>query len=263
LRSAGGFELERVLADAYPILQAIDPRDVRVVLDEMARAGEDLGPTINRSIVNGERVLDVQAAHDDDTRRFIEDLADLTEELATRAPDLVDGAEDLNVALPVLTEDPEALTALLSQLELTSAELADLFEANTAFIDSVYGDGQAILDVLYEHRSQIVPLVIGLRQYVEVVGGAARIPVGDGTVMAAVKGIIIGEPCEFIPCNTGGEPPPPPQAPVALPIPLPLPTDLVPVDGLAPEVLDVLDGEVSRGSDAVIDILTGLAGGPQ
>ena len=258
LRSAGGFELERVLSDAFPILEAIDPGDVAVLLDELSRAGDGLGETINRSIVNGERVLDVQANRDAETRQFLEDLAALADELATRVPDLVAGAEDLNVALPVLTENPEAFNALLVQLERTSGELADLFEANTAFIESVYTDGQAVLDVLFSRRDQVIPLVIGLRQYVEVVGGAARIPVGDGTLMAAVKGLTGGELCSFVVCGTGGSddgggggggsglPP----------LPLPLEAAALPAAGLD------LDGEVSSGTQAVVELLTGVVGGP-
>ena len=255
LRSAGGFELERVLADAFPILEAIDPDDVSILLDELSRAGDGLGETINRSIVNGEQVLDVQAARDAETRQFLEDLADLAGELAVRAPDLVAGAEDLNVALPVLTENPEAFTALLVELERTAGELADLLEANTAFIDSVYGDGQAVLDVLFSRRSQIIPLVIGLRQYVEVVSSVARIPVGDGTIMAAVKGLIAHEGCGlFVDCS---------DAPADPTLPLPI-TAAAPPVAIGPEaLLDVIDGEVSRGSQAVVDILAGILEGPR
>lgn len=259
LRSAGGFELERVLADVYPILEAIEPRDVLVVLDELARAGDGLGETINRSIVNGQRVLDVQASRDAELRRFLEDFALLSGELADRAPDVVAGARDLNVALPALTDDPAAFERLLVELGRTSGELADLLEDNAAFIESVYGDGQAVLDVLHSRRDQVIPLVIGIRQYVEVVGGAARIPVGDGTVMAAVKGIMVGEPCGLLPCDTGpaargapGTPAPPAPVP-GLPL----------LDDVRGAVDGVVDGEVSSGTQAVIDILTGLQGGPR
>jgi phospholipid/cholesterol/gamma-HCH transport system substrate-binding protein len=269
LRSTGGFELEQVLADAYPILQAIEPNDVMTVLDELARAGDGLGETINRSIVNGEQVLDVQAARDAETRQFLEDLALLTGELAVRAPDVIAGAEDLNVALPALTDDPAAFNALLRQLQSTSGTLADLLEANTSFIDSVYGDGQAVLDVLYAQRNQVVPLVVGLRQYVQVVGGAARIEVGDGTVMAAVKGIIVGEACGFIACDTGlidraaAEPVPlPPEVPLVDGA-LPLDPVVEVLDGVLGEVDGALDGEGSRGTDAVVEIVTGVLGGPR
>jgi hypothetical protein len=63
LRSAGGFELEQVLADAYPILQAIDPQDVRIVLEravpskalhqEPQRCSRDRSPNITAGIHDG------------------------------------------------------------------------------------------------------------------------------------------------------------------------------------------------------------------
>ena len=254
LRSAGGFELERVLADAFPILEAIDPDDVSILLDELSRAGDGLGETINRSIVNGERVLDVQAARDAETRQFLEDLAELSGELAVRAPDLIAGAEDLNVALPVLIDNPEAFRRLLAELERTSGELADLLEANTAFIDSVYTDGQAVLDVLFSRRDQVIPLVVGIRQYLEIVSSVARIPVGDGTVMGAVKGLVGTEPCGvFVNCA---------DAPTDPPIPLPVTASSPPPAPGVASALGALDGEVSRGTQAVIDMLTGVIGGP-
>lgn len=267
LRSAGGFELEEVLNDVYPILEAIDPGDVRVVLDEFAIAGDGLGETINRSIVNGERVTDVQVARDAEMREFLDDLASLTGELADRAPDLVTGAANLNEALPVLTEDPAALTALLQSLERTSSEVADLLEANADFIEIAYTDGQRVLDLLYGRRTQVVPLLTGMRTYMEVLSSVARIPVGDGTVMAAVKGIMGGELCNVIPC-AGGVPAsaPPAPAPTPLPVPLPpLPTIPLPqLPGLPSGPIDLngligaIDGEVSRGGDAVRDLLTGI-----
>nr|MDQ3294942.1 MCE family protein [Actinomycetota bacterium] len=196
--AVGGVELERVLAGLYPILQAVDPAEVATILDTLAAAGDGLGETINRSIVNGDAVLAVTAARDAETRQFLEALALLSDELSGRAPDLIAGAADLNVALPVLTENRESFTALLVQLERVSSDLADVLEGNTEFIDSVYSDGQATLDVLYDRRFEVIPLVTGLRQYVQTLAEVARIPVGDGTVMAAVKAILGGDVCGLL-----------------------------------------------------------------
>src|SRR5206468_2786268 len=100
--TVGGFELERVLADAYPILKAIKPEDLLVVLDTLAQAAQGEGPAINRQIGNFQKVAD--------------------------------------------------------------------------------------------HRAQIGPLVIGLREYFEIQAEAVRIPFGDGTMLAAIK-LVFGEDC--------------------------------------------------------------------
>ena len=81
--------------------------------------------------------------------------------------------------------------------------MADLLLGNKDFVDASLGDGSRTLNVLYGQRSQVVPLVIGLRQYLQTLTEVVRIPVGDGTLMAAVKGILGGEICALIPCQTG------------------------------------------------------------
>ena len=188
-----GVELERVLADAYPILQAIDPDDLGTVLGELATAADGLGEAINRSLVNGAELLDVQAANDANTRQFLEDLA-APHRRAGRPrprPHRRRARPQRRPARAQPQRRPPS-TACSCELERLSNDASDLLEANTDFIDAVYTDGQATLDTLFANRSQLIPLVIGLRQFAETVGSAARIPVGDGTLMAAVKGFLGG-----------------------------------------------------------------------
>lgn len=231
----GGFELERVLSDAYPILEAIDPAELSVVLGELADGGRDLGPTINKSIVDGSKVLDVWADHDADTRQALTDLALISEELDKRAGDLVAGARSLHSALPTLLEREDELTTLLEQTSRLSADVADVLESNRHFLRAGAVDGSRGLQALYEERGRIRPLVVGLRQYVQTIAESISIPLGDGTKMARVRGILGGEPCGegqgescFVPGGPNG-----PQPPVPIPtLPgVPLPPLPVPVEG--------------------------------
>lgn len=259
-------ELETVLAAAYPILEAIDPDDLQTILNELATAADGMGEAINRSIVNNATLLEVQASNDAETRRFLEALAQLSGELAARSDDFIAGARDLNVALPVLNARATQFETLLVELERLSLEAADLLEDNAAFIDAVYTDGQATLDTLFANRSQLIPLVIGLRQFTETLGSTSRIPLGDGTFMTAVKGLLGGEACLLLPCPGGGVPAAattgaPPVAP-----PVPAPVTEAPPLGLPlleplQDVLGILDGHVSTGTQAVLDLLLGLVGG--
>jgi ABC-type transporter Mla subunit MlaD len=200
--TTGGFELERVLADAYPLLQQIHPDELMVVIHNLADAGNGLGPNINRQIVNSQKVLDVNAAHDADTRLFLADLAKLADQLGVRADDLVATANDLNIALPTLNSRADKLNALLGQTARLSNDLADLLRNNKAFIDKSFAGGQEVLDVLFEHRNDIVPLVVGLREYLQTLTEITRLDAGDGTLMAAVKAITAGDACKIFTCNT-------------------------------------------------------------
>jgi phospholipid/cholesterol/gamma-HCH transport system substrate-binding protein len=191
----GGFELERVLSDAYPILQAIDPAELSVVVGELAEGGRGLGPNISRSIESFRALADVYARHDADTRRFLDDFAALAGELERRADDLVSGAEHLHEALPVLVDQRDELTTVLDQAARLSGDLADVLEHNRGFLRKSAVMGADAMQVLYDQRSQIGPLITGLRQYVQTIAEATGVDLGDGTLMARVRAILGGDPC--------------------------------------------------------------------
>ena len=199
----GGFELERVLSDLYPILEAVNPADVAVVLDTLAQGGAGLGPEVNRAIANFSQVADVQANRSRETDQFLADLALLSEELARRADDLVAGARDLNVALPNLNEHDDDVAVLLDQLSRLSGDVADILEDNRPLMEKAVTKGGKALQVIHDNRNEIPPLVVGLRQFVQTLAEVGRIPFGDGTNLAAVK-FIVGEDCpNGRPCSSG------------------------------------------------------------
>lgn len=242
----GGFELERVLAEAYPVLEAIDPVELAVVVDELATAGAGLGETINRSIINGATLAELQAGNDAEIRQFLGDLALLSEELDAVAPDLVAGARDLNVALPSLNARSDQLNSALVQLARLSSDVADLLENNEAFTTNALTNGSKSLQVLFDRRGQIQPLLLGVRQYTQTLAQAIRIEVGDGTMMAAVKNLVsVGE-------ILGGseEPAAPelPELPLDIPLDNPLALDDLP---LVPEVGEALEPT----TDPLLDLL--------
>ncbi len=196
----GGFELEEVLVDTYPILQRIDPGELMTVISELAEGGRGLGETVNRSIVNGAIVSELFAENSDLTAEFLEDFAQLSDQLGDSADDLLGLADSANAALPVLNDGEAELITILQQAGRLSNDVADLLLGNKPFVDASLGDGSRTLQVLYDQRSRVVPLVIGLRQYVQTLTEVVRIPVGDGTLMGAVKGILGGEICAVVPC---------------------------------------------------------------
>ena len=203
----GGFELERVLADAFPILKAIDPAELTVVIDTLAGGARGEGEAINRQIRNWAAVSRVNAQHDADTRQFLDDLALLTDELARRAPDVVAGAKDLNEVLPVLNERGDELATFLDQASRLSADLADVLEANRPFLEKNITEGGKTLQVLFDQRERLPGVLTGLRQFLQVLSEAAGFPQPDGTKLARVKFVAGGgSPCGRTPegCPAAG-----------------------------------------------------------
>jgi phospholipid/cholesterol/gamma-HCH transport system substrate-binding protein len=221
----GGFELEQVLAETYPLLKAIDPAELTTVLGELAAAGDGMGEEINRTLVNGEKLSQVFADNAANTEQFLGDLALLSDELADQAETILEIADSANTALPTLNENEEDLVDLLQQAGRLSNDVADLLESNQPFVESVMVEGSRTLQLLYDQRSQVIPLVVGLRQYVQTLSSVIRIDVGDGTLMAAVKGLLGTQVCDALPCagtNAAATPPPGVTPPVLPPIDVPI-----------------------------------------
>jgi phospholipid/cholesterol/gamma-HCH transport system substrate-binding protein len=208
-QTTGGFELEQVLTDVYPILKAIRPEDITTLLDTLAQSGQGLGPEINREIVAFQQISDVSVAHDADTREFLDDLAKLSDSLANSAPNLVAGAKDLNVALPDLNSQAGNLTTVLDQLSRLSSDAADILEANKGFLNKAATEGGKTIQLLYDNRNQLPPVINGLRQFFQVLGEAAGTlpdPSSPGTTLATIKFIVGGGSL----CGGGHDPQHPP-----------------------------------------------------
>jgi phospholipid/cholesterol/gamma-HCH transport system substrate-binding protein len=205
-QTEGGFELEAVLNDLYPVLKAIDPDELFTVVHTLAEGADGLGENVNRTLVNGAVLAQDFAKNSDLTAQFLEDLAKLSDELGGRADDVIDLAKAGNVALPTLNAGEDDVVDLLRQTGRLSADVADLLEAHQPFVDALIGGGDQTIQVLYDHRESVIPTVVGLRLYLQTLTEAIRIDVGDGTLMAAVKGVLGGDLCGLVPCQGGPGP---------------------------------------------------------
>jgi phospholipid/cholesterol/gamma-HCH transport system substrate-binding protein len=192
--TVGGFELEKVLTELYPILKAVKPEELATLLGTLADAGQGEGPAINRQIGNFATLADLQVRHDADLRQFLDDLALLSDELADRSGDLIGAARDLNVALPPINQRSDELAAFLDQASRLSTDLADLLDAHQPLLAKAATEGGKALQVVYDRRAQIGPLISGLKTFLQVLSEVGHIDKGDGTLYAGVK-FIIGEEC--------------------------------------------------------------------
>ena len=246
----GGFELERVLADTFPLLQQIDPEELMTVISSLAEGADGLGEEINRTIQNGDELSQVFADNAANTEQFLHDLALLSDELAGQADTLLGLADAGNAVLPTLNENEDDVVALLEQASRLSSDVADLLEANEGFVRASMVEGSRTIQLLYDERTQVIPLVHGLRQYIQTLSSVIRIPVGDGTLMAAVKGLLGGQACAVVEC-IGVEASSPAAGPALQGPPAPTP-------GLEEQLPDLdlgLGAEEPKGGNSVAGIL--------
>ena len=139
--------------------------------------------------------------------QFLHDLAALSDQLADSADDLVGHRRGGQRRRSRSLNDHEAeLITILQQTGRLSNDVADLLLGNQPFVDAALGDGSKAVQVLYDRRTQVMPLVIGLRQYVQTLTEVIRISVGDGTLMGAVKAVLGNQLCARDPVRRSGQP---------------------------------------------------------
>jgi phospholipid/cholesterol/gamma-HCH transport system substrate-binding protein len=191
--TVGGFELEQVLVDLYPLLKAVKPEELATVLDELAKAGDGKGAQINRVISLSSKAAHDQAGNDAQLDEFLRQLAVVSEELVVLAPVVLDLADDLNATLPDLNKRGAELGRLLDESARLSGDLDALLRRNRPFIDKAVTQGGKTLQQLFNDRESIGPLITGLRQFFQVLGSIGHIDYGDGTKLAAVKFVLNSE----------------------------------------------------------------------
>lgn len=193
-KTQGGFEVERVLSDLYPILKEIKPEELGTILSELARGGAGVGDNVNHAIQSFTQFAQGQAQNVDETQRFLDDFADLSETLADHADEAVAGARDAHAALPVLNARADEFGELLRGASRLSGDLADILENNRPLLDKLATQGGKTLDVLDALKHRLPATVVGLRQFFQTLAEAGTgIAFGDGT-LAKIK-LITGENC--------------------------------------------------------------------
>jgi phospholipid/cholesterol/gamma-HCH transport system substrate-binding protein len=203
----GGFEVERILTDAYPILKAIKPEDLSTVLSNLARGGAGTGANVNHSLQNLAIFATAQAGNVAETQQFLDDFAAVSDTLAAHADAVAAGVRDGHEGLSAINTRADEFTAALTGLSRLSGDLADLLEHNPKLLNKLVTEGGKTLDVLDAQRNQLPGVILGLRQFLQTLAEAGTgVPFGDGN-LAKIK-LITGGSCQHAVMDCSGDRPP-------------------------------------------------------
>lgn len=191
----GGFEVERILADLYPILKEVKPEELGTILSELARGGAGVGANVNHALQSLTEFAAGQARNVDDTQRFLDDFAALSDTLAAHADEAVAGTRDAHVALPTINAHADEFTSLLRDATRLTGDLADVLENNESLLTKLATQGGKTLDVVDAQKHRLPAVVVGLRQFLQTLAEAGTgVPYGDGA-LAKIK-LITGGECQ-------------------------------------------------------------------
>ncbi|MEV7627915.1 MCE family protein [Actinoplanes sp. NPDC089786] len=153
-RSANAIELERVLANLLPLLQAVQPQKLSVTLTAIAQAldgrGAQLGTTLRElNAYLTELEPSLPALNENITR-----LVEVVNSYADAAPDLTDALTHLSVTSRTLAEQQNNLRALYASVTTTGGDVNTFLLTNKDTIVRLSADSRPSLAVLAKYAPE-------------------------------------------------------------------------------------------------------------
>lgn len=163
--SPASVELEQVLGDLMPLLQALEPEQLASTLSALSTAldgrGEQLGTTLVRL---GEYLRQLNPELPTLTED-IDRLADFADTYAEAAPDLLQALDDLTVTSRTVFEQREQLQTMLGELTTTAGDLQGFLEANRNNLIRLADTSRPTLELLAKYAPEYPCLLKGLAEF--------------------------------------------------------------------------------------------------
>ncbi|MEU6127698.1 MCE family protein [Saccharopolyspora sp. NPDC047091] len=171
-RTAASVELETVLADTMPVLEAIHPDDLAVTLNSLSQAldgrGESIGDTISRL---NEYVAGLNPSLPQ-LQENLRQLVGVAETYEQAAPDVLAALGDLSQTSRTLVDQQENLRGLTSQLTTTSNDATGFLEANGDDLIRLGESARPTADVLAKYSPAFPCFLKGMADYVPLIDQA-------------------------------------------------------------------------------------------
>ncbi|MCW0212368.1 MAG: MCE family protein [Pseudonocardia sp.] len=129
-RSQSAMEVERVLDDLLPLLQAVKPQDLATTLGSLSQALAGRGDGLGETLVRLNTLTGGLNPSLPDLQEDITQLADFSENLSDAAPDLLDALDDLTTTSRTLVDQREELRDVYRSVTGASDDLRAFLDAN-------------------------------------------------------------------------------------------------------------------------------------
>jgi phospholipid/cholesterol/gamma-HCH transport system substrate-binding protein len=153
-RSANAIELERVLADLLPLLQAVQPQKLSVALTAVATALEGRGDQLGRTLVQLNSYLGELNPKLPALRRDLRDLAAVVDSYDAAAPDLVAALTDLTVTSRTVVDQRSNLDTLYGSVTRDATDVTTWLRQNRENIIRLSADSRSTLELLARYAPE-------------------------------------------------------------------------------------------------------------
>lgn len=186
-RSSAAIELQKVLDDVMPLLQAVQPEKLSSTLTAVSTALEGRGKQLGRTLVQLSDYLGKLNPSLPDVKADITGLANVANTYDKAAPDLLEALSDLTTTSRTIVDQRAQLTDLYATVTAASVDLTSFLQVNKDNLIRLTTAIQPTLDVLAKYAPEYPCL---MRQLAESVP-RAELAFGKGTAHPEVSRVTI------------------------------------------------------------------------
>jgi phospholipid/cholesterol/gamma-HCH transport system substrate-binding protein len=186
-RTSSAIEIEKVLNDLMPVLQAVQPSKLAATLNAMSTALDGRGKQFGDTLVRLNTYLSQLTPSLPDLRANIEELATVANTYADAAPDLFQALSDLTTTTQTVVRQRVGLDNLFATLTTASIDLTNFLAVNKTNLIGLTSNVESTLEVLAKYAPEYPCL---LKQLVDGIPGADA-AFGKGTAHPDVSRVTI------------------------------------------------------------------------
>lgn len=175
--SPAGIELERVLSNTLPLLQAVQPDDLAATLNAVNRALDGRGEQIGQTITQLNDYLSELNPSVPKLQQNLRELVGVARTYEQAAPDVVQALDNFSTTARTVVEQKENLQDLTGQLTTTSQDATSFLQENGDTMVRLGDEARPTLDVLSKYSSQFPCFLGEMADYVPRI----RKAFGEGT----------------------------------------------------------------------------------
>ncbi|MCL2542027.1 MAG: MCE family protein [Nocardioidaceae bacterium] len=160
----GTLELQNALDDIDRLVKALGPAELASAIGSAAQALDGRGAEIHNTVVTLNSYLDKLNPQMPKVRSDLQQLASATTVVNKVAPDLLDATDDLLVTANTITNNQQAISALISGGTRLSDTATGFLHRNKRNLVRFINGSSGLLDALYDNRQAGITGAITVNQ---------------------------------------------------------------------------------------------------
>ncbi|NUT38556.1 MAG: MCE family protein [Thermoactinospora sp.] len=191
-------DLSDSLGDLYRGVDAVDPREVTVIVHTLAKGLEGKGKPLRELIDDSGTVIEVAYRHRDRARQFLSDSALLSGALQDKGDDLVLIARDINTLTPELLQRADKVRVLLKEITSVSELGAHGLRKHRGDLRAGVHSGERVASLIYAQLGLAGDGVRGLTTLVDLLNELIEAPGPGQAHQLQTVSFLLGDVCQLI-----------------------------------------------------------------